>query len=120
VEEPRTKWGSWGQLSQPRGQREERAGEEGGSGWFSRVLGLVHGWSAGRPSSKNLSHCSSTVGLDEQRQYMVLELYCRKAGGRREGRKREAGHGHIGGGVKRRRARDESKKGESLKGARRG
>lgn len=26
---------------------------------------------------------------------MVLELYCRKAGRRREGRKREAGHGHV-------------------------
>jgi hypothetical protein len=29
------------------------------------------------------------AGLDEQRQSMVLELYCRKAGGKREGRKRE-------------------------------
>ena len=29
--------------------------------------------------------------------FMVLELYCRKAGGKREGRKRkrEAGHGHV-------------------------
>jgi hypothetical protein len=27
-------------------------------------------------------------GLDEQRQSMVLELYCRKAGEKREGRKR--------------------------------
>ena len=26
---------------------------------------------------------------------MVLELYCRKAGGRREDRRREAGHGHV-------------------------
>jgi hypothetical protein len=26
---------------------------------------------------------------------MVLELYCRKAEGRREGRKREAGHSHV-------------------------
>ena len=36
------------------------------------------------------------AGLDEQRQSMVLELYCRKAGGKREGRKRKvlAGHGH--------------------------
>jgi hypothetical protein len=35
------------------------------------------------------------LGLDEQRQSMVLELYCRKAGGKREGRKRkrETGHG---------------------------
>ena len=44
---------------------------------------------------KSLSHHSSTVGLDEQRQSMVLELYCRKAGRKREGRKREAGHGHM-------------------------
>jgi hypothetical protein len=29
------------------------------------------------------------LGLDEQRQSMVLELYCRKAGGKREGGKRE-------------------------------
>jgi hypothetical protein len=28
---------------------------------------------------KSLSHHSSKVGLDEQRQSMVLELYCRKA-----------------------------------------
>ena len=38
---------------------------------------------------ESLSHHPSTVGLDEQRQSMVLELYCRKAGGKREGRKRE-------------------------------
>jgi hypothetical protein len=48
------------------------------------------------------------VGLDEQRQYMVLELYCRKAGGRREGRKRERGQpwprGERGEGRERRRA----------------
>jgi hypothetical protein len=29
----------------------------------------------------------STVGLDEQRQSMVLEPYYRKAGGKREGRR---------------------------------
>jgi hypothetical protein len=40
---------------------------------------------------RSLSHCSSMVGLDEQRQSMVLELYCKKAGGKREGRKRERG-----------------------------
>ena len=34
------------------------------------------------------------MGLDEQRLSMVLELYCRKAERKREGRKREAGHGH--------------------------
>ena len=30
---------------------------------------------------------SSMAGLDDQRQSMVLELYCRKAGRKREGRK---------------------------------
>jgi hypothetical protein len=29
---------------------------------------------------KSPSHRSSTVGLDDQRQSMILELYCRKAG----------------------------------------
>jgi hypothetical protein len=40
------------------------------------------------------------VGLDEQRPSMVLELYCRKAGRKREGRKRERGQPwpHGGGG----------------------
>jgi hypothetical protein len=42
---------------------------------------------------ESLSHCSSTASLDEQRQFIVLELYCRKAGRKREGRKRETGHG---------------------------
>jgi hypothetical protein len=46
-----------------------------------------------------------------------LEFYCRKAA-----RKRETGYGHVerGEGRKRRKAREESKKGESLKRARRG
>ena len=63
-------------------------------------------------------------GLDEQRQSMVLELYCRRAGRKKEGRKRERGRprprGKWGEGRERRRARDESKKGESLKRERRG
>jgi hypothetical protein len=29
------------------------------------------------------------VGLDDQRESIVLELYCRKSGRKREGRKRE-------------------------------
>jgi hypothetical protein len=37
---------------------------------------------------ENLSHRSSMAGLDEQRQSMVLELYSRKAGRRRESRER--------------------------------
>jgi hypothetical protein len=64
---------------------------------------------------KSLSHCSSMASLDEQRQSMVLELYCRKAGAKREGRKRPWPYGKTGEGREGRRARDESKKGESLK-----
>ena len=81
------------------GPKKERAGGEGALGGSHRArdLGLIHGWSAGRPSirkldgcgflGENLSHRSSMAGLDEQRQSMVLELYCRKAGRKREGRK---------------------------------
>jgi hypothetical protein len=36
---------------------------------------------------ESLSHCPSTVGLDEQRQLMALELYFRKAGRKREGKR---------------------------------
>jgi hypothetical protein len=50
---------------------------------------------------------------------MVLELYCRKAGRKREGkRKREACHGHVkrrGDGRGEKRDRHESKKSESLR-----
>jgi hypothetical protein len=54
---------------------------------LARVFGPVQGWSTGRPSKQEvrssslgeiLSHCSSTVGLDEQRWSMVLEIYYRK------------------------------------------
>jgi hypothetical protein len=52
--------------------------------------GLPSGWEIMHCSlGESLSHRPSTAGLDEQRQSMVLELYCRKAGGKREGRKRE-------------------------------
>ena len=68
----------------------------------ARVLGPVHGWSIRRLSGgrfgslgESLSHCSSMVGLDEERQSKVLELYCRKTGEKRENRKREASHGHV-------------------------
>jgi hypothetical protein len=61
------------------------------------------------------SHPSSTVGLDDQRQSMILELYCRKAERKREGRKRLAmamwGEGEKG----ERKEGLESKKGESLR-----
>jgi hypothetical protein len=38
---------------------------------------------------ESLCHHESTAGLDEQKQSMALELYCRTAGGKRTGRKRE-------------------------------
>jgi hypothetical protein len=44
------------------------------------------------------------VGLDEQRQSMVLELYCRKAGEREKVRK-EARHSHVERGEKKERER---------------
>jgi hypothetical protein len=44
---------------------------------------------------ESLSHCSSTVGLDEQRQSMVLELYYTKTERNKECRKREASHGPM-------------------------
>jgi hypothetical protein len=56
------------------------------------VAGMQEGLPAGVRSSslgESLFHHSSTAGLDEQRQSVGLELYCRKAGRRREGRKRE-------------------------------
>jgi hypothetical protein len=48
---------------------------------------------------------------------MVLELYCRKAERKREGKKRETSYGHVESGERRRRrrARDENKRGESLR-----
>jgi hypothetical protein len=54
------------------------------------------------------------VVLDDQRQSMVLELYCRKAERKREGRKTEgkAGHGHLERGGKGKIGGLESKKGE--------
>jgi hypothetical protein len=73
----------------------------------ARVLSPVCGWSTGRPSDRrweirhswleeNLSDHPSTVGLDEQRQSMVLELYCRKAGRKeRRWKEREGETSHV-------------------------
>ena len=59
----------------------------------ARVSAVDLDWSTGRPSNgrlgESVSHPPSAVGLDEQRHSMVLELYYRKAGRKREGRKRE-------------------------------
>ena len=52
---------------------------------------------------------------------MVLELYCRKAGRKRKGKRERPAMERWGKGERERgRARDESKKGESLKRVRRG
>jgi hypothetical protein len=56
------------------------------------VAGAQDGlWQEVRRSSlgESLFHHSSTAGLDDQRQSTVLELYCRKAGRKRDGRKRD-------------------------------
>ena len=90
----------------PRGQREERAGREGAQGgshtgespWSGPWLEhrkAFHQKIGNGSLGESLSHCRSTVGLDEQRQSMVLELYCRKAGRKKKGRKRETSHGHM-------------------------
>jgi hypothetical protein len=135
AEELSTKWGACKQPGQPQDRREKRAGREGSLGgshvgkslwsclWLERRKAFLQEVLRGS-LGESPSHCSSMAGLDEQRQSMVLELYCRKAGRKREGRKRERGQpwprGEWGEGRERRRAKDESKKGESLKTERRG
>jgi hypothetical protein len=65
--------------------------------------------------------CRKATGLDEQRQSVVLELYCRKAGRKREGRKRERlAMATWRGWGKGEREGLEIKKGESLKRSWRG
>ena len=96
AEEVNTEWGPQGSTLTPEIQEEGRGREVL---MQARVLSPVCGWSVGRPLKgvrrgsleESLSHRPSTAGLDEQRQFMVLELYCRKAGGKRE--EREESHG---------------------------
>ena len=106
VKELRTKWGSWGQLGHPQGRREERARTEGALGGFHAGKSPWSGpWLESRKAFQrevrlgslgdNLSYHSCTWGLDDHRQSMVLELYCMKAGRKKEGKKRESGHGHL-------------------------
>ena len=76
------------------------AGESPWSGpWLEHRMAFLREV-RGSSLEESLSHRSSTVGLDDQRQSMVLELYCRKAERKREGRKRERGrpwpHGEKG------------------------
>jgi hypothetical protein len=93
MEELRTKWMPQGWLCYPQGQREERAGREGALGgshtgestWSGPWLECRKAfWQEVRCSSlgESLSHHPNTVGLDEQSQSKVLELYCRKREGR--------------------------------------
>ena len=75
--------------------RGSHTGESEHSGSGLEHMKAFHGEIRKGSLGESLSHPPSAVGLDEQRQSMVLELYCRKAGRKREGRKREAGHGHV-------------------------
>jgi hypothetical protein len=118
-------------LVSPRDRREERARREepmdsshiGESPWSG--LWLEHKkafqWEVRSPSlGESLSYRSSRADFEEQRQSVVVELYCRNARRKREGRKRERlvmatwreGGREREGGL-------ESEKGESLKRARR-
>ena len=71
--------------------------ERGGTGWFPRGReSLVQSVVGTRKPFSWLVRGKSiplfnTAGFDEQRQSVVLELYCRNAGRKREGRKRERG-----------------------------
>ena len=74
-------------------------------GRWVRVFGTVGPWLEHRKAfrrevrcgslGESLFHLSSTAGLQEQRQSMVLELYCRKAERKRRKKEREAGHDHL-------------------------
>jgi hypothetical protein len=48
---------------------------------------------------ESLSHRLSMAGLDDQRQSMVLELYCRKAERERERERERGGEGEREGGL---------------------
>ena len=78
--------GPWGDTLGPGDIGERAEGERFPHRQESLVQGL---WLEHRKASlgESLSCRPITVGLNKQRQSMVLELYCRKAGGRREGRK---------------------------------
>lgn len=83
-------------LSSP-GLKGERAGGEDGLGgshageslWFS--LWLERKEVRLGSLRESLSHHSSMAGLDEQRQFMILEFYGTKSEGNKKGRKKERG-----------------------------
>jgi hypothetical protein len=115
----KNKWRPQSTLGPKGGENRGRGVRLGVSTW-ARVLGQsLAGEQESLPGllGESLSYHSSTAGLDEQRQSMVLELYCRKAERKREGRERgwPWPQGDREEGRERRRGREESKKGESLK-----
>ena len=64
---------------------------------------------------ESLSHRPSTADLDEQRQFMALELYYRKTGGKREGKRERDRPWPCGEKEKGKERKElENKKGESL------
>ena len=71
--------------------RGSHTGESEHSGSGLEHMKAFHLESRNGSLGESLSHPPSAVGLDEQRHSMVLELYYRKAGRKREGRReREA------------------------------
>ena len=87
VEELRTNGGPRGPLVSP-GAKGRRGQGERCAGWFLHGCESLVPWLECRKAfwwevrrcslGESLSHRSSTVGLDEQRQSMVLEFHCRK------------------------------------------
>jgi hypothetical protein len=67
---------------------------------------------------ESLSHPPSAVGLDEQRHPMVLELYYRKAGRKREGRRERGPPRRLEGGRLDRKSKRErgERRGEERRG----
>jgi hypothetical protein len=64
----------------------EKRNQNRGSG---AILLAPEIWEEGRGREGPTQVRILSLGLDEQRQSMGLELYCRKAGVKRQGRKRE-------------------------------
>ena len=67
--------------------RGSHTGESEHSGSGLEHMKAFHLESRNGSLGESLSHPPSAVGLDEQRHSMVLELYYRKAGRKREGRR---------------------------------